>query len=101
MCRRQPRTRTLLQETIRLLRELNRKVDTVSKNQDQLDQRTQQLGDILDGIRGDVDVLKQAAEDAGADLDFTALDAKLDQGRALDAENPAPTPTEPPAEPTA
>jgi hypothetical protein len=96
MCRRHPRTRTLLQETIRLLHALNRKVDRVSENQDKVNAYAEEFGGILDDIRGDVAVLKQKAEEAGAPLDFSSLEARLADARQLADENP----TAPPAEPT-
>jgi hypothetical protein len=60
----------------------------MSVNQDRLNEYAAQFGQTLDGIRQDVADLKQAATDAGADLDFTALDAKLADAQELDSENP-------------
>lgn len=96
MCRHRPRTRTILRDAIRLLRELNRKVDTVSENQDQVNAFVARIDTATAGIRQDIADLK-AANPA---VDFSALEERVAGLEGLDAENPA-APAEPPAEPTA
>lgn len=67
-----------------------------------VDRITTAIDTATTGIRSDIADLKAAAE-AGANLDFTALDAKVDALAALDAElpaAPAETPVEAPVDPT-
>lgn len=56
--------------------------------QDDVNRITAAIDSATTGIRQDIADLKAAAE-AGQDLDFSALDAKVDALAALDAENPA------------
>ena len=80
-----------LREAVRLLRELNRKVDHLMAQQDDINAYAQAISTAVDGIAQDIADLK-AANPA---LDLSALQASVDRLTALDAENPAPV--EPPA----
>lgn len=86
---------------------LKRLEELIVTNQDELNTRADRLGVVVDtintgvvGLRGDVQALKDqiAAGTAPENLDFTAIDARLDAVDTatsglteLDSETPAPT----------
>lgn len=78
------------------LKEIERTLETVTSNQEQLNADVSALGDAIAAVEQEVSDLKNQPPEA---LDFTGLDAAVARLQG-DAPAPAPAPVTPPDQPT-